>query len=87
MPKNSSSFIAFCPQKGEHAGRPGVPTNNVQLVAVRPGHFPVGEADPNGALFADSNGSVSVTLNGLTPVEAAKYSGGKKYEITIREIE
>lgn len=89
MPATSSSFVAFCPQKAENANRPGSSAiNTVSLMAVRPGHLGKDEKDPNAALFADDNdGGISITLSGLATAEAAKYRGGKKYQVTITELE
>lgn len=80
------TIVFFCPQKSQHASRPGSAVNNAQLVAVMPGH--VGEKDvaPNKDIFANSNGSAQVSFNGLTDQSMAELESGKRYEVTFKEV-
>lgn len=83
------NLVAFCPNRNENAGRAGqAPNSSLQLQTVRPGNLAdPKEKDPNADLFSDASGSAQLTFNGVTDKVWSQFRGGKKYQITITEID
>lgn len=81
-------IIAFCPSKTESTSKPSLPVQySALLQALRPEHLEAKEEDPNAGVFADSGGNASINFQRLTADERDKFISGKKYKITIEEIE
>lgn len=87
MSKPILTLVMFCPQKGQHSGRPGESINNVQLNAITPSVLGAKAEDPNPGVFVNSNGNASLSLNQVTDATAGVFSGGKKYRVTVETIE
>lgn len=82
----------FCQTKNDNAGRPGESGRiDITLAAVRPSHLRTSEdqnpKDPNPGVFANENSGGNANFGDVTDEFAAKFKRGKKYRMTITEIE
>lgn len=78
------TFVTFCQRNTSETGQPGNSSRHLHLTHVRKEHD---EKDPNGALFDGPNGNFNVAGNSVTAEVAAKFTTGKKYKITVDEID
>lgn len=92
MPKPAVTLQVFCQTKTDNAGRPGEAGRiDLAFAAVRPSHLRTTKEpnpeEPNPDVFVNENAGAVFNFGDVTDEFAAKFRRGKRYAITITELE